>query len=232
MFRVYAPDLKPDPITLATEEGRHLIRVRRARDGDEVCAMDGRGGIAHATLRIDGKKALLHVHKREQQPRIGREVHLVQALPKGAKLDLILQKATELGVHSIYPVATEQGDVKLIPGRTGKLERGQQVLIEAMKQSGNPWLPILHEPTRLLDQLKDLPTLDHWLIAAALPEAKEVNSIALKESVGVLIGPEGDFSPAELEAVSDFGATTISLGPYVLRSETAAIHAIGLLRYL
>ena len=228
-MRAYAPDLESDELTLSREEARHLVRVRRARVGDEVSVLDGRGG--EVLCELLDREGRLRVFLRRKHRRTGPAVHLVQALPKGQKLDWIVQKAAELGVVGIHPVVTARCEAKAVAGRAGRTERGRQILLEGMKQCGNPWLPELGPPRTLAEFLAAPPAVRRWLAAVPAGSTVPLGELEPAESTGIFIGPEGDFTAEEVEALEGFGAVKVGLGPYVLRSETAAVLAVGLLRY-
>ena len=157
-------------------------------------------------------------------------------------MDLILQKATELGVAAILPLISERSIVQLDEQDSKKLERWRAICLEACKQSGNDWLPELHPPQKARSFLDSLGSqargFDLKLIASLQPGARSLKSVLLENtpvsaspSVLVLIGPEGDFTPAEINLALSAGCLPLSLGPLVLRAETAAIYALSILRH-
>lgn len=233
MLRAFLSTLSDnaDELQLSKEEARHLIKARRAKTGDVIEVLDGQGRIVVAEI-VATEPARLRVRERRHMPRSQPQVTLVQALPKAQKFDLILQKATELGVTAVAPVESANCEARIVAGRgESKAERRRQILIEACKQSGNPWLPTLHPARSLREFLADqelAASCDVWLLATQ-HEAQQpiVEAAAGQESVGVFIGPEGDFSEAEKAAILAFGAQPVSLGSWTLRSETAAIAALA-----
>jgi len=220
-----------DELQLSKEEARHLIKARRAKVGDLIEVLDGQGNVASAEI-VSSEPVLLRVRDRRHVPRLQPRVTLVQALPKSQKFELILQKATELGVTAVAPVESANCEARIVAGRgESKAERRRQILIEACKQSGNPWLPTLHPACSLRDFLADngvAASCDVWLLATQHEAQRPiVEAAAGQGSVGVFIGPEGDFSAAEKAAILAFGARPVSLGSWTLRSETAAIAALA-----
>ena len=161
-MRAWCTDFSADDVTLTGAEARHLAGARRAEPGARVELLDGRGGLAVAEVMAAERGSVrLRVIERRREPAPSPHVILVQALPKGQKLDWILQKAVELGVAEIAPVATAHCEAKIVPGRD-KQGRREQILIEAAKQSGNPWCPVLHPPRPLADFLAAPPACDVW----------------------------------------------------------------------
>jgi 16S rRNA (uracil1498-N3)-methyltransferase len=183
----------------------------------------------------------LRVLERQRHSPPAWRVTLFQALPKGKLFDAIVQKATELGASRIVPVRTERVVPHFDAARgESRAEHWQAVAIEAMKQCGNPWLPAVEAPATLDEALR-LPERGALSLVGALhPEARHprewFQEFAARErrppaSIGVWIGPEGDFSPEELAALRTAGARPVSLGPRVLRVETAAVSALAVVNY-
>ena len=153
-------------------------------------------------------------------------------------MDLIIQKATELGASEIVPILTERAVVRLKEDRgAGKQERWEKIALNAAKQCGAAWLPKIAPVQTLKDFLAARRAFGALLVCAldetALPIGEAIQAIKARpvSSVGVLVGPEGDFSAAEMEFIRAAGAVSVSLGGSVLRSETAAIYALSILRY-
>lgn len=236
MLRVYSRDwegARPLP-ELDAEEMHHLVRVRRAREGEPVEVLNGRGDIGRAVVAsADRRSCRLQLESTRTVAPPACRVHLLVALPKGRIFPTILQKAVELGASEITPLATE--NVEADPGRTrSKQERWDAVLIEALKQSGNPWLPALH-PAESLGEAIARTEGAFRLCGALQPDARPLWPILgelpdAAESVAVFIGPEGDFSEGEYTLLRGAGCRFASLGPLVLKVETAATLTMGILR--
>ena len=167
---------------------------------------------------------------------------LAQAVIKGKKMDLVLQKATELGVSRIVPLLSERSVVKLSGGGADKRrEKWTRTVIEACKQSGQNWVPTVEEPQSVEQFFKQVPSEQLSLLASLHTEARplppilaefeELNEGARPESALVMIGPEGDFTPAEMATAQRQGCLPWSLGPIVMRSETAALYTLSVLGY-
>ena len=153
-------------------------------------------------------------------------------------MDLIIQKATELGASEIVPVLTERAVVRLKEDRgAGKQDRWEKIALNAAKQCGAAWLPKIAPVQTLKDFLAARRAFGALFVCAldenARPIGEAIQAIRARpvSSVGVLVGPEGDFSAAEMEFIRAVGAISVSLGGSVLRSETAAIYALSILRY-
>src|SRR5438105_309142 len=183
---------------------------------------------------------LRKLHEAET-PALRCRIILGQAIPKGKNMDLIVQKAVEIGAAEITPIISDRTVVQVDPENAAqKRAKWQQIAIEAAKQCGQNWLPQVHEPRRLGDFFVASATFDLRLIGSLQPDAQHLKEILadyssehryLPGSVLMLIGPEGDFTPAELALARRHGCHPITLGPIILRVETAAIYCLSVLSY-
>lgn len=243
-FRVFCvpPSVEPSVITLSPEESHHLIVVNRARLGDTVVAFDGRGTEWVCELASGRKNAAaLNVRCQQRVKPLGYEITLGQALPKGAYMDAIVRKATEIGVRRIIPLESERTQVHLDRERSDrKIEKWQTAALEAAKQCGNAFLPEILPTCAASAFMEAAQDYDLKLIASLQPGAKSLKTVisAFRASqqrppqkVVWLIGPEGDFTPAEMSLSRTGGFEPITLGPLVLRCETAATYALSILSY-
>lgn len=228
--RFFCPDLPAagDEFTLPDEVAHHADRVLRLRAGERVTLFDGDGHEAEATLlqlgrapraRIDAIVAL-----NREAP---LQVTLVQGLATGDKMDWIVQKAVELGIAGVQPLAAERSVLRLDGARAEKrVEHWQQVAVSACEQSGrNRLMPVA--PIRTLPQwLAEAPVGERWMLS---PEGGErLSSLAAPTApVALLIGPEGGWSEREQAAARSAGCRPVALGPRVLRTETAGIAAMA-----
>jgi 16S rRNA (uracil1498-N3)-methyltransferase len=239
--RFYAPpeQVEGPVVSLSGEESHHLSRVLRLKPGDTVFVFDGRGVERECEItEIKSNSARLRVIRvLEDAVESPSRLTLAQAVARGEKFDLIVQKATELGVSRIVPLSSDHSDVKLSSEQAEKrLERWRRISLEALKQCGR----------RRLVELTPLLTVGEF-IEAALASSERIlvfserggSSIAsaLKEALGAssvsaLVGPEGGWSGEELGMMEARGCKFVTLGPRVLRAETAAIAAISLLQHL
>lgn len=222
--------------TLALPEtaAGHLVRVLRLGVGDACVLFNGDGCDYQARIASAGKRAasVEIVARRAVDNESPLRIVLVQALARGEKMDWIVQKATELGVAGILPVASERGEVKLDGERADKrVAHWRSVAISACEQSGRARLPDIAPPAALPEALRTLATTTSRLMlepgaarSLASLDAADGNTIA------IAIGPEGGWSPRDLDALSAAGFVGVRLGPRVLRTETAGIAAIAALQ--
>lgn len=246
-FRVHVsppPTLESGELILTAAESHHLVQVNRARPGDPVTAFDGLGNEWSCALSAanSGKIVHLQVVSVSTQPRLPCALLLGQGLPKGGTMDEIVRQATELGAAVIAPLSTTRSEVHLDPERAAKKgDKWRVATIEAAKQCGNPWVPRV-EPIQTLENFINSPQVqaaELRLIASLQPEAQPLREILSHHrsthgrgpsSAAWLIGPEGDFSPEETAAALAAGWLPVSLGPLVLRCDTAAVYALSALR--
>ncbi|MFH0953407.1 MAG: RsmE family RNA methyltransferase [Verrucomicrobiota bacterium] len=227
-------------VALKSDESHHLLNVLRVRVGQEIEVFNGEGGEGLAEVAGAGKGSIaLRMLERTlcERPRVA--VTLVQAVTREQKMDLVVQKAVELGALSIVPVLTEHGVVRLKPGdeSSKKTGRWSQIALHAAKQCGAAWLTRISPVQRLADYLAARPAYDLFLVCALTDDARPLRDVLAGArdrklgTIGVLVGPEGDFSADELRAIRAAGALPVSLGGTTLRSETAAVYALSVLRY-
>lgn len=229
-------------LTLDGPEAHHALRVLRLREGDKVTVLNGTGGEFQCIVGEAGKKHLtLRKLGVRQHARAGHEITLIQSVSKTKSMDVVIQKATELGVARIVPLLTEHTEIKLTPDDAQhKVEHWRADVIEAVKQSGQPWMPLVETPQTLASFLSRREVFGLSLVASLQPGARIPREV-LREffarqpappvSLAVWVGPEGDFSPAEIQAIISDGATPITLGSLILRVETAAIYCLSMLRH-
>lgn len=237
------PELEPSEIRLNKPESHHLVATNRARVGDTVVVFDGFGSewICDC-MAADRNEAVLKVRFRQKARPLPFRIALAQALPKGRFMDSIVRMATEVGVATITPLQSER-TVVLVDKERGehKQEKWETVAIEAAKQCGNPWLPQIN-PVQSVDQFLGNGAGEHdlKLIASLQPGAQPLHNVLEDfnreygrhpRSAVWMIGPEGDFSTAEMALARNHGFAPVSLGPLVLRCETAAVFALSILAY-
>ena len=222
-------------LTLPEAASRHLVQVLRLREGDAFIAFNGQGGEYGAVIH--------RIAKRDVQVRIGsfnainREsplsLTLAQCVSKGDRMDYTLQKAVELGVSEIVPLLSERSVVKLDAERwEKKMEHWRGVVISACEQSGRTRIPALHTPAPINAWLtQDTGTTLKLTLA---PEAsRSFHSIELAQRpVILLVGPEGGLSDAEIQRAESKGFEAITLGPRILRTETAGVAALAAIQAL
>ena len=208
-------------IELSGDEAHHA-RVVRVREGEEVEVFDGRGHAARGVVdTIDRERAVIAVGEAIDGRESPVAITLAMSIIQLDKFELVLQKATELGARTIVPIITDRIEVR--PERwRGKEERWKRVVFEAVKQCGRAWIPTVETPVPFAEII-GRPGTKIVFEADAPAERPDV-----RESVTILIGPEGGFSDDELALARDSGATFLHLGPRRLRAETAAIVATAL----
>ena len=203
-----------------------------------MSVFNGEGMEIHARLAQQAKRrTLLTAESHHGTPPQAIPLLLAQAIPKGKNMDLVLQKATELGATGILPILTERTVVRLDAAEAAdKQDKWQRLVIEACKQCGQNHLPRVHLPQAFESFLTQLPEAELRLIAALATEARPLHALlpataTRPASALLLIGPEGDFTPAELAAALAHGFRPLSLGPLILRTETAALAALSITAY-
>lgn len=243
-FRAYAPAVPAHAteIRLAPEESHHLVTVNRCGRGDPVIAFDGQGH-EWVTECVDPGKAATVLRVKESRAAKPRtfEITLAQALPKGSTMDDIVRQATEIGAAHILPLVSERTQVHLDGDRADKkVEKWRTTAIEAAKQCGNPWLPAIAPVQTFSAFLAAASGYDLKLIASLHAGAHGLKHVLATYSAKHghaprralwLVGPEGDFSSAEVTAAITAGCVPVTLGPLVLRSDTAAVYALSILSH-
>lgn len=243
-FRVHCLPATKDPaeLILSPEESHHLISVNRARLGDPVVAFDGRGTEWTCELAGDRRQgAVLRVRSRREAPPLPFALTLAQALPKGPAMDAIVRKATEIGAARIVPLETARTQVHFDGERSErKADKWRVAALEAAKQCGNPFLPKIAPVQRFDAFLAAAGAHDLRLIASLHPGARSLRTLLADflartgrrpHSALWLIGPEGDFTAEELAQALAAGFAPVTLGPLVLRCETAATYALSVTSY-
>jgi 16S rRNA (uracil1498-N3)-methyltransferase len=233
MHVFYTPDIQESPLyTLNEEESRHCSKVLRLGVGDHVCLVDGRGGLYQAEISESGKRHVqlsILEHTRNYHRRNYR-IHIAIAPTKNIdRLEWFLEKATEIGVDEITPIICSHSERKIV-----KADRLEKVITSAVKQSLQAYHPVLN-PTISFAQFlqQELPPIK--MIAHCIDDEKRVfmsDVVKPAASYLVLIGPEGDFSPEEIQAAIEAGFIPLTLGNTRLRTETAGLAACFELNYL
>lgn len=224
-----------DTATLQGQEAHHLLHVLRLKKGTQVELFDGTGNLyaAEITGTVRGKIFLTIISARTA-PRQRPELHLAPALLKGKKFELVLQKAVELGVTALHPFFSTFSDRQ--PAKSNAVgERWQRIVLEACKQCGQPLVPHLSTPVSLSTLLQNAGQYSRALLCYEKETTQKVGDIPLLPHVDAAIllitGPEGGFSDSEVSSALQHGCTTVSLGPLVLRAETAALTAVAIMQH-
>jgi len=255
VHRFFIPPDKwnPGALVLGESETHHARDVLRLKRGDKAIVFNGRGREITAEIIDLGRDEirLRKLHQTETSP-LRCRITLGQAIPKGKNMDLIVQKAVEIGASEIAPLISERTIVDLDPKEAAqKQAKWQQIAIEAAKQCGQNWLPEIARPRKLKDFFAGASAAMNFnerratraplqLIGSLQRDARHLKQILADyqtehrsppSAVLMLIGPEGDFTPAELSLAKSHGCQPITLGPIILRVETAAIYCLSVLSY-
>ncbi len=229
--RFHCPDLNLGVLTLTEAEARHARTVLRLRVGQPVTLFDGQGRWAEAHVQSVGRDGVeVRVDRVETVSADHRPLPmtLAAAMPKAARQDVLIEKCTELGAAAIWPVLTERSVVR---PKAGRVEHWKRVAISAAKQSGRLTLPQIVSPMPFEQLVADAARFDVRLFGATGDEARPLlDRLAEYERPGmilIVIGPEGGLSQTEQDALVAAGAEPVSLGPFTLRTETAAIAAVA-----
>lgn len=237
-FFIEPERVKDDKILLEGELAHHINHVLRMTSGEEVTLADGCGHLYHGRLSAFGKDTvtaeILSVSEVKGETKTA--ITLYQGMPKGDKLELIIQKCTELGVDAIVPVFTKRSVVKLDSSKAAKkTERWQKIAQEASQQSKRITVPTIRQPlswTQLLDVIEpEELTLVLWEDEATQGLKTLLEATRLPERINLIIGPEGGLEEAEVQALKAIGAHSTSLGKRILRTETAGLAALTMVLY-
>jgi len=224
------------PVPLATGLGLSLppgaarhVQVLRLQPGDVITLFNGEGGEFDATVArmgrsdVDVEVGVHHAVEREA----ARAVHLLAGITANERMDWLVEKATELGVASITPLVAERSVLKLKGERAEKkLAHWQGVAVAAAEQCGRNRVPTVHPAVTLNEWLKKAPAGERWVLSLA-EGTRPLSQVAGSGAVTVLSGPEGGLSPSEEAAALAAGFTPVTLGPRVLRAETAPLAVLA-----
>lgn len=221
-------------VTLRADAANHVLRVLRLRRGDTLVLFDGSGSDYAGEITALGRDSVTMAvgtgHPVENESPLA--VTLVQGVCRGARMDTVVQKATELGVARIRPVLTARSVVKLDEARGDRRQaHWQRVAVAAAEQSGRSRVPVVEEPVTFAAAL---PVLAGYAVRLLLdPQGEPLRALSLaREPLALLIGPEGGLSPDELRLARDDGFRPVRLGPRILRTETAPLAALAVLQFL
>lgn len=244
MHRFYLPpeQCRNATLELTDNEAHHALRILRLEPGDAATVLDGAGHTFSCEVAETSKRTVrLAVKEKLFSPPLPGAITLLQAMPKPKAMDYIVQKATELGVTRIVPLLTERVVSQLDERAAAeKVEKLLPVALEAIKQCGSPWLPKIEAPLPLLKFLERREKFELSVIASLLPGSKHLHQFVeqfhakhqrLPTTAASWVGPEGDFTPAEMDLIVADGAQPITLGRLVLRSDTAAICSLSVLNH-
>ena len=239
-FFVEEPAMGANSITITGGDVNHIKNVLRMSVGDKICVINGQNNkeyyceiTALGSDTVDTRICEI----RESDQELANEIVLFQGLPKSDKMELIIQKAVELGVHTIVPVSTDRTVVKLDAKKeANKRKRWMSISESAAKQSGRLRIPEVPQVVSFREALEMAGKMDVRLIPYELAEGMEktreiMSGIQPGQSVAVFIGPEGGFESSEIEKAREIGVQSITLGKRILRTETAGLVTLAMLVY-
>ena len=238
-FFVTPEQVKENQILVQGSDVNHIKNVLRMKVGEELHISDGNNKkylCEIETMSAEEVKVLIK-EVLESDTELPSKIYLFQGLPKSDKMELIIQKAVELGAYEIIPVATKRAVVKLDDKKAGKkVERWNSIAEGGAKQSGRNVVPKVANVMSFKEALRYAERLDVVLIPYELAEGMEetraiIGNIQPGQSVGVFIGPEGGFETTEVEQALAMGAKAVTLGKRILRTETAGLTTLSILMY-
>jgi 16S rRNA (uracil1498-N3)-methyltransferase len=241
-FYIWPNEWNPDALRLSDTEAHHARDVLRLKIGDKVVVFNGRGfEVTAEIVSLGPRQIALRKLQENVTPPLPCRITLAQAIPKGKNMELIVQKAVEIGAAEIVPIMSDRTIVRLEEDEAAqKRSKWRTTAIEAAKQCGQNWLPEVQTPCPLAQFFDMNPRFDLQLIGSLQSDALHLRKILAQYAtehgdpprrVLMLIGPEGDFTPAELNLARAHGCLPITLGPIILRVETAAIYCLSILSY-
>ena len=239
-FFVTSAQIAGDTLTILGDDVNHMKNVLRMRSGEAFTAADENGMFYRCEIdELDKVQVTAKIlWKEEGSSELSSKIYLFQGLPKSDKMELIIQKAVELGAYEIVPVSTKRAIVKLDAKKeASKLKRWQAIAEGAAKQSGRMLVPQIHELMTFSEALQMAKTLDINVIpyecAKGMNGTREIfGSIKPGMSVGIFIGPEGGFEESEVDKAKEAGVHPVTLGKRILRTETAGLTTLSILMYL
>lgn len=224
------------------DDVKHIYKVLRLEPGEKVVVNNCIGEEFLGEIKEVNKSEVIVdlIEKLEINNESSVQITIFQGLPKSQKMDLIVQKGTELGVSKFIPVITNRVDVKL-KGEFKKLDRLNRIALEAAKQSKRSIIPTVEEPVEFSEVIDFINEVDLFLVPYENEESFGVKSLIKKleqenrinkiKTVGIMVGPEGGFEEEEIKKLKDKGAYIITLGSRILRTETAGFTATALIQY-
>lgn len=223
-----------DPIVIEGEEANHIIKVLRMHEGENLTIFDGEGNCADGVIeKIENKTVFVKALERypsHTEPEL--KITLFQGIPKNPKMDLIIQKATELGVTRIVPVNTKRIVAKI--EKEAKIERLQKIAFEASKQCGRAYVPNVSNPISFDEAVEQMKKFDAAIIPYECEKDGKMGDVLPKgiKNLAIIIGPEGGFEESEVKKAAEAGVKPVTLGKRILRTETAGLIASAIALYI
>jgi 16S rRNA (uracil1498-N3)-methyltransferase len=241
MARFYIPPSLWDPaqLELTGPEAHHCLDVLRLKVGDSARVFNGLGAEARVEV-VFAKRDYVKFATLgwAQEDPVGCQITLAQAVPKGKNMEWIIEKATELGASAVVPLLTARTVVQMEGADAlRKQEKWQRVAVEAAKQCGQNWMPVVQTPQTLVSYLAAKPAFDLMIVASLEADARKLKAVLGAYPSGAIrtilafVGPEGDFTPAEMQLLKNAGSAPITFGTIILRAETAALYTLSVLAH-
>lgn len=229
LMRLHYTDLTSSSVKITGPELNYLKNVLRAKKGDRITLFDGKGNFAEGEIsEVSRNQIGIEIKQKKMKMKTESPLKsiLVQGILKGQKMDMVVQKATELGVSIIQPVMTVRTEVR----ETRKVERWRKIAAEASKQCGRAVIPRIEEPLPFDDFMNEFAGdgIIFWEEGGESIKNFKVKS----DTLAIAVGPEGGFTPDEVALAVEKGFYTATLGPRILRAETASITALSLAQFL
>lgn len=241
MRRFFVEEITPttDSLSLTGKEARYISKVLRMKKGEKLTIMDGKGQLFESIVEdLDYKEVKVRINKSISPPPPSPiEIRLAQALIRSNSMDYLIQKLTELGINSIHLFYSERTVIRLKPGHLrNKMDRWMEIMKSACRQCGRVTLPTLNPPLPFEEIIKNAPDKDTlkillWENEETLDLKGVLRSMGPLPHTLVMVGPEGGFTPNEINQAREAGFQIISLGGRILRTETAAVSLISIIQY-
>ncbi len=224
--------------TIIGEDVKHIYRVLRVTQGEKVVVNNLNGEEFLGEVEDVNKQevSIKILEKLDINNESNLNITLFQGLPKASKMDLIVQKCVELGINKIVPTITHRVDIKL-KGEFKKLDRLNKIAQEASKQSKRTIIPTVENPIEFTNAIKSMEDLDLIVVpyenatGFGIKSMTKALDLSKVKNIGIMVGPEGGFEEEEIEILKSKGANIVTLGPRILRTETAGFTCIAILQY-
>lgn len=225
-FYIEQIPVKQSSFILSEDTSKHIIQVLRMKQGEQLQLTNGKGEIITVEIISENKKAaeVNALSTSNIPPRTSNITIAISLIKNTNRFEWFLEKSTEIGISEIIPLICERTEKQHF-----RHDRMKNILISAMLQSQQAWLPVLHEPIKFKDIIKNSTHQKKYIAHCIEEEKKQLTNEAIKQSTIILIGPEGDFTKEEVEFAKQNNFIPVSLGDTRLRTETAAIVACVLL---
>lgn len=238
-FFISKSSIDGDIAIIEGDDVKHIYKVLRLEVGDEVSINNCDGEEFLGKIEDINKKQVIVkcIQKLELNNESPVEIYLFQGLPKSTKMDLIVQKATELGVKEVTPIITERVVVKSELGEFKKLDRWNRIVLEACKQSKRSIIPKVNPPIEFEGLLDLLRNMDLIVVPYENAQGHGIKNMVSSidkshiKKIAVIIGPEGGFEEEEINRLKEVGAYIVTLGPRIFRTETAGFVCVSLIMY-